>query len=93
MIHIRLIGEPGVGKTRLILETLREKDLKPLVLYAEKGSDVNGSVMAAVRAANHARGLRRTNSTGRRSERPCKSQHRNSAAGSRTSCFRMCGNS
>ncbi len=54
-IHIRLMGEPGVGKTRLILETLREKDLKPLVLYAEKGSDVNSSVMAAIRAANHAR--------------------------------------
>jgi hypothetical protein len=54
-IHVRLIGEPGVGKTRLILETLREKDLKPLVLYAVKGSDVNGSVMAAIRAANHAR--------------------------------------
>jgi hypothetical protein len=54
-IHVRLIGEPGVGKTRLILETLRERDLKPLVLYAEKGSDVNGSVMAAIRAASHAR--------------------------------------
>jgi hypothetical protein len=53
--HIRLIGEPGVGKTRLILETLREKDLEPLVLYAEKGSDIDGSVMAAIRAANHAR--------------------------------------
>jgi hypothetical protein len=54
-IHVRVIGEPGVGKTRLILETLRERALKPLVLYAEKGSDVNGSVMAAIRAASHAR--------------------------------------
>ena len=54
-IHIRLIGEPGVGKTRLILETLCEQDLKPLVLYAEKGSDIDGSVMAAIRAASHAR--------------------------------------
>lgn len=54
-IHIRLIGEPGVGKTRLILETLCEQDLKPLVLYAEKGSDIDGSVMAAIRTASHAR--------------------------------------
>jgi hypothetical protein len=55
MIHVRLIGEPGVGKTRLALETLREQDLKPLVLYAEKGSGVTGAVMAAIRAAGHAR--------------------------------------
>ena len=54
-IHVRLIGEPGVGKTHLILETLCEKDLTPLVLYAEKGSVIDGSVMAAIRAASHAR--------------------------------------
>jgi hypothetical protein len=55
MADIRLIGEPGVGKTRLILETLRAKDLKPLILYAEKGSDIIGAVMTAVRSANNAR--------------------------------------
>jgi Ni2+-binding GTPase involved in maturation of urease and hydrogenase len=33
-IHVRVIGEPGIGKTRLILETLRADYLKSLVLYA-----------------------------------------------------------
>ena len=54
-IHIRLIGEPGVGKTRLILETLRADDLRPLVLYADRGSKIDGLVMSALRAANDAR--------------------------------------
>jgi hypothetical protein len=35
-IHIRLIGEPGVGKTRLILETLRANDLRPRSLTIMK---------------------------------------------------------
>jgi hypothetical protein len=38
MIHVRLIGEPGVGKTRLILETLRADDLRPLTLYADRAA-------------------------------------------------------
>jgi hypothetical protein len=54
-IHIRLIGEPGVGKTRLILETLRADDLRPLVLYADRGSKIDGSVISALRGANNAR--------------------------------------
>lgn len=33
--HVRLIGEPGLGKTRLALEALRAEDLAPLVLYCE----------------------------------------------------------
>jgi hypothetical protein len=55
MIHVRLIGEPGVGKTRLILEPLRADDLQPLTLYADRGSKIDGSVMNAIRAANGAR--------------------------------------
>jgi hypothetical protein len=54
-IHIRVIGEPGIGKTRLILETLRADDLKPLVLYADKGTKIDGSVISAMTAAKHAR--------------------------------------
>jgi hypothetical protein len=54
-IHVRLIGEPGIGKTRLILETLRADDLKPLVCYADKATKVDGQVMSAIRAAKHAR--------------------------------------
>jgi hypothetical protein len=55
VIHVRLIGEPGIGKTRLVLETLRIADLSPLVLYADRGSKIDGSVMSAIRAANDAR--------------------------------------
>ncbi len=54
-IHVRLIGEPGIGKTRLILETLRADDLKPLVCYADKATNVDTQVMGALREAKHAR--------------------------------------
>jgi hypothetical protein len=54
-IHVRVIGEPGIGKTRLILETLRADDLKPLVLYADKGTKVDGSVVSAIYHAKTAR--------------------------------------
>ena len=32
-VHVRVLGEPGVGKTKLILEATREKDLAPLIIY------------------------------------------------------------
>lgn len=54
-IHLRMIGEPGVGKTRLVLEALRVEDLKSLVLYADGPTKVDGSVMAAIYSASHAR--------------------------------------
>ena len=34
-VHLRVIGEPGIGKTRLVLEALGVEDLKPLVLYCD----------------------------------------------------------
>ncbi|MBR7800879.1 hypothetical protein [Undibacterium fentianense] len=36
--HIRILGEPGLGKTRIVLEALKEKDLAPFVLYFQDGS-------------------------------------------------------
>lgn len=54
-IHIRMIGEPGIGKTRLVLEALRADDLKPLVLYADRATHIDGSVVSAIYAAKHAR--------------------------------------
>ena len=33
--HVRVCGEPGVGKTRLVLEAIREEDLSPMVVYWE----------------------------------------------------------
>ncbi len=32
-IHLRVLGEPGIGKTKLVLEATREKDLAALVIY------------------------------------------------------------
>ena len=36
--HVRLLGEPGLGKSRLALETVRNADIAPTVLYIEHGS-------------------------------------------------------
>ena len=31
--HVRVLGEPGIGKTKLVLEATRTDDLAPLVIY------------------------------------------------------------
>ncbi|MDR3487382.1 MAG: hypothetical protein P4M05_21060 [Bradyrhizobium sp.] len=54
-IHVWVLGEPGIGKTRLVLEALRTEDLSVLVLYADKATKIDGSVISAIRNANHAR--------------------------------------
>ena len=36
--HIRVLGEPGLGKTRLVLEALRVPHIAPSVLYLRHGS-------------------------------------------------------
>src|SRR3989304_5832207 len=41
--HIRLIGEPGLGKTRLILEATSKADLSPLVIYVSNAEDFQKS--------------------------------------------------
>ncbi len=37
-IHIRVFGEPGIGKTKLVLEATRAEDLSPLILYCSSAS-------------------------------------------------------
>ena len=32
-VHLRVLGEPGIGKTKLVLEATRTEDLSPLVIY------------------------------------------------------------
>lgn len=32
-VHERVLGEPGIGKTKLVFEATKEKDLAPLVIY------------------------------------------------------------
>jgi hypothetical protein len=42
-IHIRVWGEPGIGKTRLILEATRSEDLQPLVIYCDSAGKFRDS--------------------------------------------------
>jgi len=42
-VHLRVHGEPGIGKTRLLLEATSTDDLNPLVLYFDSPKDFNGS--------------------------------------------------
>lgn len=41
--HTRIVGEPGLGKTRLALEALRQPQYAALVLYAAHAADVEGT--------------------------------------------------
>lgn len=42
-IHIRVCGEPGIGKTRLVLEATRAEDIQPLVVYCDTTSKFRDS--------------------------------------------------
>lgn len=35
--HIRVLGEPGLGKTRIVLESVKHPDIAPYVLYIQHG--------------------------------------------------------
>jgi transcriptional regulator with XRE-family HTH domain len=43
--HLRLIGEPGVGKTRLALELTRADNLSPATLYVRDGRSLLQSIL------------------------------------------------
>lgn len=50
---IRVIGYPGIGKTRSVLEALRIDDLSPLVVYFEKPTPVlEGNLITQLGARN-----------------------------------------
>lgn len=36
--HIRVLGEPGLGKTRIVLESVKDENIGPYVLYIQHGS-------------------------------------------------------
>jgi len=42
-VHIRVYGEPGIGKTRLVLEATRTDDLSPLVIYCDSAGKFRDS--------------------------------------------------
>ncbi len=44
-VHIRILGEPGIGKTRLVLEATRTADLHALVVYCSAGSFRDSNLM------------------------------------------------
>ncbi len=41
--HIRVIGEPGIGKTRLILESVSDQFIAPTVVYISSGEEFQKS--------------------------------------------------
>ena len=41
--HMRIIGEPGIGKTRLVLKTLDIDEIRPSVIYVPTGEDFQKS--------------------------------------------------
>jgi hypothetical protein len=45
VVDIRVQGESGVGKTRLVLEALRDPELSPLVAYVDTPTDVSGELL------------------------------------------------
>ena len=41
--HVRIWGEPGIGKTRLILEAVQQDDIQPLVIYCDSATKFRDS--------------------------------------------------
>ncbi len=41
--HLRILGEPGIGKTRLILEAVRVEDISPDSIYVKHGEEFSKS--------------------------------------------------
>ena len=41
--HIRIIGEPGIGKTHLILESVSTEEIAPSIVYVSTGEDFQKS--------------------------------------------------
>ena len=53
-VHVRVWGEPGIGKTKLVLEATRTDDLSPLVIYCSASQFRDSVLMNEVlRDDNH----------------------------------------
>lgn len=44
-VYVHVVGEPGIGKTRLVLEATKEVDIKPLVIYCDMANTMWGSTL------------------------------------------------
>jgi hypothetical protein len=48
-LHIRVLGEPGIGKSRMVLEATRAEDLSPLVIYSQDAANfAQSSLLGAI---------------------------------------------
>ena len=53
--HIRILGEAGIGKTRLVLEATKTDDLAPLIIYTTADSFYDSELMTElIRGKFHA---------------------------------------
>ncbi len=53
-VHVRVLGKPGIGKTKLVLEATRTDDLAPLVIYSTAAQFRTGELMREIlRDDNH----------------------------------------
>ena len=53
-VHVRVLGEPGIGKTRLVLEATGIDDLEPLVIYCTAAQFRDSELMREIlRDDNH----------------------------------------
>ncbi len=53
-VHLRVLGEPGIGKTKLVLEATRPCDLSPLVIYCSASQFRDSDLMnQLLRDDNH----------------------------------------
>ena len=43
--HIRVLGEPGLGKTRIVLESIKDENIAPYVLYVQHGSQFGQTLL------------------------------------------------
>ena len=53
-VHVRVLGEPGIGKTKLVLEATKVDDLSPLVIYCPAAQFRDSDLMNQIlRDDNH----------------------------------------
>ena len=50
--HVRVFGEPGIGKTRLVLEATSTDDLRPLVIYTNASNFKDSDLMIEMLRSN-----------------------------------------
>ncbi|MBE7551762.1 MAG: hypothetical protein HS126_11905 [Anaerolineales bacterium] len=51
--HIRVTGEPGIGKTRLVFEATKADDLRSIVIYCNADNFLGSDLMAEIRGEDN----------------------------------------